>query len=61
MIGSGTSCTPNNMLGSGNQLHPTGLHQPALPLSHRTRTPNNMVSHTGHNHGSLRPVFLRYT
>ena len=23
--------------GSGNQLHPTGLHQPALTLSHRTR------------------------
>ena len=25
-----------HLLGSGNQLHPTGLHQPALPLSHRT-------------------------
>ena len=25
-----------HLLGSGNQLHPTGLYQPALPLSHRT-------------------------
>mgnify|MGYP001806703506 CR=1 FL=1 len=24
------------LLGSGNQLHPTGLHQPGLTLSHRT-------------------------
>ena len=32
-----------HLLGSGNQLHPAGLYQPALPLSHRTpighRTP----------------------
>ena len=27
------------LLGSGNQLHPAGLHQPALTLSHRTPTP----------------------
>ena len=25
-----------HLLGSGNQLHPAGLHQPALTLSHRT-------------------------
>ena len=25
-----------HLLGSGNQLHPTGLHQLALPLSHHT-------------------------
>ena len=25
-----------SLLGFGNQLHPTGLHQPALTLSHRT-------------------------
>ena len=25
-----------HLLGSGNQLHPTGLYQPALPLCHRT-------------------------
>ena len=25
-----------HLLGFGNQLHPTGLHQPALTLSHRT-------------------------
>ena len=27
-----------HLLGSGNQLHPTGLHQSALPLTHRTHT-----------------------
>ena len=27
-----------HLLGSGNQLHPAGLHQPALTLSHRTPT-----------------------
>ena len=25
-----------HLLSSGNQLHPTGLYQPAFPLSHRT-------------------------
>ena len=30
-------------LGSGNQLHPTGLHQPALTLSHRTPTNNQLA------------------
>ena len=27
-----------HLLGSGNQLHPTGLYQPALTLSHHTAT-----------------------
>ena len=27
-----------HLLGFGNQLHPTGLHQPALPQSHHTPT-----------------------
>ena len=27
-----------HLLGSGNQLHPTGLYQPALTLSHHTPT-----------------------
>ena len=27
-----------HLLGSGNQLHPTGVYQLALPLSHHTRT-----------------------
>ena len=29
----------SHLLGAGNQLHPAGLHQPALTLSHRTPFP----------------------
>ena len=29
----------NSLLGSGNTMHPMGLHQPALQLSHRTPLP----------------------
>ena len=30
-----------HLLGSGNQLHTTGIRQPALTLSHRTRIPQS--------------------
>mgnify|MGYP001806820221 CR=1 FL=1 len=46
-------CTPAlplqivcHLLGSGNQLHPTGLYQPALPLSHRTPCTPDAETHT---------------
>ena len=35
-MASACNATPTGCLGSGNQLHPAGLHQPALTLSHRT-------------------------